>query len=74
MQSFEKEANRSALSEQLLMNTEQVGILLAFTLNTTANNTVRRINNENLGMLVAYLCYVLCMYCTYSPYRIFTIQ
>ena len=53
MQSFDEEASRAAVSEQLLMNTEQVGILLAFTLNTTTNNTVRRITNQNIGTLVA---------------------
>ena len=58
MQSLEEEASGALISEQLLMNTELVGILLVSTLNTTNNETVRQINNQNIGMLVVYLCYM----------------
>ena len=58
MQSLEEEASEALISEQLLMNTEQVGILLASTLNTTNNETVRQIKNQNIGMLVVYLYYM----------------
>ena len=58
MQSLEEEASGASISEQLLMNTELVGILLVSTLNTTNNETVRQINNQNIGMLVVYLYYI----------------
>ena len=58
MQSLEEEASGALISEQLLMNTELVGILLVSTLNTTNNETVRQINNQNIGMLVVYLYYM----------------
>ena len=48
----EEEASGTSVSEQLLMNTEQVGILLVSTINTTTNQTVRTISNTNLGMLL----------------------
>ena len=35
------------------MNTEQVGVLLVSTLNTTNNETVKTISNQNIGTLVA---------------------
>ena len=37
------------------MNTEQVGILLVSTLNTTNNETVRTISNPNIGRLRVYI-------------------
>ena len=37
------------------MNTEQVGILLVSTLNTTNNETVRTISNPNIGRLYVYI-------------------
>ena len=49
MQSLEEEASGRSISEQLLMNTEQVGILLVSTLNTTNNETVKTFNNSNIG-------------------------
>ena len=58
MQSLEEEAIGAAVSEQLLINTEQVGVLLVSTLNTTTNNTVRKISNQNIGTLVTYLYYI----------------
>ena len=58
MQSLEEEASEASISEQLLMNTEQVGILLVSTLNTTNNENVRQIKNQNIGMLVVYLYYM----------------
>ena len=58
MQSLEEETSGASIIEQLLMNTEQVGILLVSTLNISNNETVRQINNQNIGMLVAYLYYI----------------
>ena len=45
------------------MNTEQVGILLVSTLNTTNNETVRTISNPNIGKLhvhiyILHICYL----------------
>ena len=51
MQSSDGEASGAAISEQLLMNTEQVGVLLVSTLNTTNNETIRTISNPNIGEL-----------------------
>ena len=67
MQSLEEEASGASVSEQLLMNTERVGILLVSTLNTNNNETVKQINNQNIGMLVAYLYYIhnVFIVCTY---------
>ena len=67
MQSLEEEASEASISEQLLMNTEQVGILLVSTLNTTNNETVKQINNQNIGMLIVYLYYIYEVFivCTY---------
>ena len=50
-QSSDEEASGAAVSEQLLMNTEQVGVLLVSTLNTTNNETIRTISNPNIGEL-----------------------
>ena len=49
MQSSEEGVSGVSVSEQLLMNTEQVGILLVSTLNSTNNETVKTINNPNIG-------------------------
>ena len=49
MQSLEEETSGTSISEQLLMNTEQVGILLVSTLNTSNNETVKTISNQNIG-------------------------
>ena len=51
MQSSDEETSGAAVSEQLLMNTEQVGVLLVSTLNTTNNETIRTISNPNIGEL-----------------------
>ena len=66
MQSLEEETSGASISEQLLMNTEQVGILLVSTLNISNNETVRQINNQNIGMLVAYLCYIYNVFIVYT--------
>ena len=62
----EEEASGTSVSEQLLINTEQVGILLVSTINNTTNQTVRTISNTNIGMLLLststmYICTYLCM-------------
>ena len=49
IKSSEEGAGGMSVSEQLLMNTEQVGVLLVFTLNTTNNETVKTISNPNIG-------------------------
>ena len=74
MQSVEEEASGASVSEQLLMNTERVGILLVSTLNTNNNETVKQIKNQNIGMLVAYLYYIqnvfiVCTYINILPYN-----
>ena len=48
-QSSDEEASGAAVSEQLLMNTEQVGVLLVSTLNTSNNETIKTISNPNIG-------------------------
>ena len=49
IKSTEEGAGGMSVSEQLLMNTEQVGVLLVSTLNTTNNETVKTISNPNIG-------------------------
>ena len=49
MQSSEKGSGGMSISEQLLMNTEQVGILLVNALNTTNNETAISIYKRNIG-------------------------
>ena len=49
MQSSEEGTGGVSVSEQLLMNTEQVGILVISTLNTSNNETVKTISNPNIG-------------------------
>ena len=49
MQSSEERPGGMSIGEQLLMNTEQVGILLVSTLNITNNETVKTFNNSNIG-------------------------
>ena len=41
------------------MNTEQVGVLLVSTLNTTSNETVKTIRNQNIGT-VRFLNIAMC--------------
>ena len=49
MQSSEERPGGMSIGEQLLMNTEQVGILLVSTLNTTNNEIFKVIGNQNIG-------------------------
>ena len=56
---MDEEASGTAVSEQLLMNTEQVGVLLVSTLNTTNNETVKTISNQNIGMYVERMCLII---------------
>ena len=57
MQSLDDEAGGAAVSEQLLMNTEQVGVLLVSTLNISNNETIKTISNPNIGEV--NLCVIL---------------
>ena len=41
------------------MNTEQVGVLLVSTLNTTNNETVKTISNPNIGTYVKCMCLII---------------
>ena len=51
LQSLNENATGALVSEQLLMSTEQVGILVFSTINTTSNQTVRTIINTNIGII-----------------------
>ena len=53
----------ASVSEQLLLNTEQTGVLLVSTLNTTTNETVRMISNPNIGRTINIInLRILCSY------------
>ena len=48
------------------MNTEQVGVLLVSTINTTSNETVKTISNPNIGKLCTQVCHYICAHCVYE--------